>query len=69
VAHLFQAPRHPLTLRRGFEQNARFRPLAKKLRQPNSLRSNSLMEKLAILAEDANMAFHLPKVYANILHG
>ena len=69
VAQGLQAPRHPFTLRGGLEQDPRPRPRAEDVGESRGLRADPLFDQLAGFGEDAELAFLLLDVPANMVHG
>jgi hypothetical protein len=56
VAQRFEAPRHPLALGRGLEQDARPRPAAQMLRERRAGRADPLLDKRALPRANAELA-------------
>jgi len=69
VAQRFEAPRDPFALGRGFDQNPRAGSIAEHGREALWLGADPLLDQLAGLGEDADLAFLLVHIDANMVHG
>src|SRR2546427_9643840 len=61
VAKVFEAAGDPLTLRRRLHENPGLWSTAEHLDQATALRPNAHVDQLAVLREDRNLAFPLPR--------
>ncbi len=69
MAEVFEAARHPLTLRGRLHEDLGLRPPAEHLDQAITLCTNAHVDQLVILREDRNLTFPLSQVHANMVHG
>src|SRR5262249_27324330 len=69
VAQIFEAAGDPLTLRGRLHEDLGRWPTAKHLDQARALRANPPGDQLTVPGEDRNLAFPLPEVHANMVHG
>jgi len=69
VAQILNAARDPLALGRCLKQDLRFGPTAEKLDQSIPLRPDPLVQELARIGQDRELAFTKPNVHANMFHG
>jgi len=69
MAKPFETAGHPLTVGGGFDQDARPGALAQDRREALGLGADALLDQFASLGEDADLAFPLVDVNANMVHG
>src|SRR5512132_2971565 len=69
VPERLQAARHPLALGRRLDQHLRSRAPAEYRGEAVRLRPDAALDDLARSVQDAELAFHLVYVDANMLHG
>jgi hypothetical protein len=69
VPESLQAPRDPLALGCGLDQDPRSRPAPQHLGEPLRFGPHPALDQLAILGEDADLALLLMDVDANMVHG
>src|SRR5262249_30532596 len=69
VAERLQTPGHPLALRRGLEEDARRRSLPQHLGEAVWIGADPPFNQLAALGQDADLAFPLVQIDANMVHG
>src|SRR5262249_50785739 len=69
VAQSLQAPGHPLALRRGLEEDAGGRSLPQHLGEAAWIGADPPFNQLASLGHDADLAFPLMQIDANMVHG
>jgi hypothetical protein len=69
VAQGLQTLRHPLALRRGFDEDASGRPLPQHLGEPLPTRPDPLLHQFPLGGEDAELALALEQIEPDIIHG
>ena len=67
MAQLFQTAGHPLALRRGLEEDAGSRPIPQDGGEPFGGGADALLDQIALGAQDAELAFLLVHVDANMV--
>ncbi len=69
VAESFEAAGHPLAVGRRLDQDPRPGPIAEHRREARGLGVDPPLDQLALLGEDADLAFLLMHVHANMVQG
>jgi hypothetical protein len=69
VPQRLAAPRHPLALCRGLDQDPGPRPVAQHLGESARLRPDPALKQFPLLGQDTDLAILLMDVDANMIHG
>src|SRR4051812_27032183 len=68
-AEPFEVTGAPLALGRGFDEDARRRPLTQELVEALPLGLDAALDELAVFGQDADLTHVLVEVYSDVIHG